>query len=93
MHRERIIEECLFFYSYRQKISDLIIDPKLLETPLQPELFPNYVKCKSEETRKILMEIIYNLYKSNKEQSTLDFFEKYILPILNELPENLKKPS
>ena len=35
----------------------------MLLSPSQPEHFPNYVKCKSDSTRKLLMELIYLLYQ------------------------------
>lgn len=38
------------------------------------------------------MEIIYHLYKESDEDKS-QFFEKFILPILNQLPESTKKTS
>lgn len=52
--------------------------------------FDDYVKCKTEENRKLLMEIIYLLYKYDKEYHS-HFFETFILPIFNELVDTSKK--
>lgn len=38
------------------------------------------------------MEITYHLYKESDEDKS-QFFEKFILPILNQLPESTKKTS
>lgn len=39
----------------------------MLKTEKQPNHFNDYVKCKSEETRKVLMEIIYHLHEVSAE--------------------------
>jgi ubiquitin C-terminal hydrolase len=62
----------------------------MLKTDKQANHFSDYVKCKSEDSRKILMEIIYHLHEISAEEDP-NFIDDYILPIFNGLPNHKKK--
>lgn len=46
-HFKEELVACLFFYSPRQRIAEVAVSEEMLQSPSQPELFANYVKCKS----------------------------------------------
>ena len=62
----------------------------MLITEKQANHFNDYVKCKSEDTRKVLMEIIFHLHEVSAEEDPL-FIDEYILPIFNDLPKQKRK--
>lgn len=63
----------------------------MLEKDTQPEHFSNYVKCKLESSRKLLMELIYLLYQQSEPCDY--FFERFLLPVFVELPDNARRTS
>jgi len=91
-YKEELIRKGLFCYDIKEKISNLIVEPELLVSNNQLMHFDDYVKCKTEENRKVLMEIVYLLYK-NSSGNHSNFFETYIIPIFNELVDTSKKNS
>ena len=56
----------------------------MLKTEKQADHFENYVKCKTDDTRKVLFEIVYYLHKSSAEEDK-GFYSKMIMPVLEEL--------
>lgn len=90
-YKEEFIRKGLFAYDIREKIEKLKVDPELLLSESQIQHFEDYVKCKSEECRKILMEIVFYLYKYSEEKE--GFFEQFILPVFSELGDTSKKNS
>lgn len=62
-YKEELIRRGLFSYDIKEKIDNLKVEPELLVSNNQLMHFDDYVKCKTEENRKVLMEIIYLLYK------------------------------
>jgi hypothetical protein len=62
-YKEELIRRGLFSYDIKEKIDNLKVESELLVSNNQLMHFDDYVKCKTEENRKVLMEIIYLLYK------------------------------
>lgn len=91
-HFKEELIACLFFYSPKERIAQIAVTEEMLLNPNQPELFANYVKCKSEATRKLLMEVLFQLYKESGEGKE-DFFGRYIVPVLADLPDNTRKTA
>ena len=73
-------------------MTELAVDSELLVSNIQNMHFPDYVKCKSEENRKFLMEIVGMLYRNSKEDHSA-FFRTFVLPIFEELTDCSKKHS
>jgi hypothetical protein len=78
--REKLIEDCLFFYQVKPQLERVEVTAEMLQSSTQGYHFDNYVKCKSESSRKLLMELIYLLYKESDPSE--EFFGKFILPVL-----------
>jgi ubiquitin C-terminal hydrolase len=62
----------------------------MLKGEKQASHFKDYVKCKSEDTRKILMEIILYLHSVSVDEDA-DLIDQYIMPIFNDLPLHRRK--
>ena len=91
-HFKQELIHCLFFYGPKERLAQVAVTEEMLLTPSQPELFGDYVKCKSEATRKLLMEVLFQLYRESGEGKE-EFFGKYIVPVLAELPDNTRKTA
>lgn len=46
-HFKEELIACLFFYSPKERLAQIAVTEEMLLNPNQPELFANYVKCKS----------------------------------------------
>ena len=57
------MKKCLFFYDLEEKLKNLYITPDMLKRHQQAEHFPNYVICKTEETRQVTYDIVLKLHE------------------------------
>lgn len=89
-YKAGLMEHCLFFYNPVQRIQTKEITPDMLVVQTQPELFEDYIKCKTDDSRKILFEIIYHL---SLQSTDPNFFAKYILSVIPEFPDGAKRAN